>query len=513
MRPTTSDASGSLTGEATGQIRGSSLLLVGRVLSVGLNFATQVILVRYLTKMDYGVLAYALSMATVGQTIVTFGLDRTLTRFASIYDEQRRFGILLGTIAFQVAVVTLLGATLLIGALVLQGWIGSTLIEDPGAAEVLVLLLVLAPIQALDDVLVGLFAVFNQPRAIFVRRHVIAPVLRLSVVGAMVFAGLDLMTIAGGYVLASGVGFALYVPRLVRLLRERLVLTRAAMKTFAVPHREILGFAIPLLSTDLVYVLMNATDVVLLGYFHDAEAVATYRVVMPAAHLNQIVFTAFTLLFTPVASRLFARSDLDGIRRLYWHTAIWMAVFSFPIFAVTFSLAEPITVALYGEAYRDSGVILALLSFGYYFNVALGFNGLTLRVFGKIRYTVVVNLVAAVANVLLNLLLIPPLGALGAGLGTASTLVLHNVLKQWGLRRGTGISFFDRTYLPGYVSIAAGAVIVYAFYAFFVTPLYLDLAVLGLVSIGVFSVNRRLLHLGSVFPELRRVPLIGRYLV
>jgi O-antigen/teichoic acid export membrane protein len=498
--------------ETAQQIRGSSLLLVGRVLSVGLNFATQVILVRYLTKLDYGIFAYALSLAVVGQTIVTFGLDRTLTRFASIYDEQRRFGLLLGTVAFQVATVTILGAVLLIGALALQGWLATSLIQEPGAAKLLVLLLLLAPIQALDDVLVGLFAVFHQPQLIFVRRHVLAPGLRLATVALLIFIAADLWAIAAGYVVAAAIGLALYLPRLVRLLRDQEVFTRAALSTVSVPYREILGFAVPLLTTDLVYVLMNASDVVLLGYFHHAEEVAKYRVVMPAAHLNQLVFTAFTLLFTPVASRLFARADLARIRQLYWQTAIWMAVCSFPIFAVTFSLADPITVLLYGERYRGSGVILALLSFGYYFNVALGFNGLTLRVFGKVRYTVVVNVITAIANVGLNLLLIPRFGAVGAGIATASILVLHNVLKQLGLRFGTGISLFDPVYLPTYLSIAAGAGVVYAFYAYINSPLYVDLGALAVVSIAIFIANRRLMHLSGVFPELRRLPILGRFL-
>ena len=61
------------------QIRGSSLLLVGRVLSVGVNFGIQILIVRYLTKADYGAFAYALSLVALGSSIATFGLDRSIT--------------------------------------------------------------------------------------------------------------------------------------------------------------------------------------------------------------------------------------------------------------------------------------------------------------------------------------------------------------------------------------------------------------------------------------------------
>ena len=49
----------------------------------------------------------------------------------------------------------------------------------------------------------------------------------------------------------------------------------------------------------------------------------------------------------------------------------------------------------------------AILSFGYYFNAALGQNSLMLRVFGNVSYLVVGNLVAAIINLGLDLLLIP----------------------------------------------------------------------------------------------------------
>src|SRR5689334_23575749 len=44
------------------QIRGSSLFLFGRMLSLGISFFTQVLMVRYLSTRDYGELAYGLAM-------------------------------------------------------------------------------------------------------------------------------------------------------------------------------------------------------------------------------------------------------------------------------------------------------------------------------------------------------------------------------------------------------------------------------------------------------------------
>ena len=74
------------------QIRGSSLMLVGRSLSLAVNFAIQILIVWHLSKANYGAFAYALSFVTLGQTLVTFGLDRATTRFVPIFHEQRDYG-------------------------------------------------------------------------------------------------------------------------------------------------------------------------------------------------------------------------------------------------------------------------------------------------------------------------------------------------------------------------------------------------------------------------------------
>ena len=90
-------------------LRGSSLLLVGRGISVLANFATQVLIVRHLSKADFGVFAYALSIVAMGQSVAALGVDRAVSRFVPMYDEHREDGKLLGTLAVAIGTILLLG--------------------------------------------------------------------------------------------------------------------------------------------------------------------------------------------------------------------------------------------------------------------------------------------------------------------------------------------------------------------------------------------------------------------
>lgn len=494
------------------QIRGSSLLLAGRLLSKGATLAIQVLIVRHLTKSEFGAFAYGLSVVSVVQTIVTFGLDRAVTRFVPIFHERGEYRKLFGTFFMVVGSLLVVGLVAVGCTFALYAFAGDALVADPLARSLLLVLVFLAPIDAIDAVLVGMFAVFAKPRAIFVRRYLLAPVLRLAVVLALVLGGFSVYFLAVGWVASSLVGVAVCTVLLVQLLRQEGLLGRARLREIEIPWRPVLSFTLPLLSSDLLFAAMHVMDTVLLERFHGTTAVAGYRAVYPAANLNTLVFASFGTLFTPLAARMFARDDRAGIDHLYWQTAVWIAVLSFPIFIATFSFAEPVTVLLFGDAYRDSALILAILAVGQYVNAATGMNGLTLKVYGKLKYVFLLNVATLVVTVAVNLILIPPYGALGAALGTTATLLVHNFLKQAGVGAYTGVRFFDPHYLRVYGLIAGTAAVLFATRRAFEAPLALDVALAVLGSLVVLRGSRRLLDFETTLPELGRIPLLARLL-
>ncbi len=495
--------------ETRGQIRGSSLLLAGRALSMVVNLGVQVLIVRHLSQSDFGAFAYAMSFVALAQTVATLGLDRSVARFAARYEATGDRQRLLGVLVLTVGTTLLLGAAMVTLVHGLQGWLGGTLVSDPTALALLPIVVMLAPIEALDQISIGMFATFAAPRAIFVRRYVLAPGLRLAVVGLLVATGSDATFLATGYVLAGAGGLLLYSVVLVRVMRARGVLAGMRVRDVRLPVRELFAFTIPMVTTDLVYIVMGLSDAVLLGHYADTEAVGAVRAITPAAKAVQLVMTSFGLLFLPAAARLLAREDQRGLDRLYWTTASWLTVLTFPVFVLTFALAEPVTVTMFGDRYASSATYLALLSLGYYVQVVLGFNGMMLKVYGRLRYVVGINVTVALANLGLNVLLIPRWGPLGAAIGTCASLVLFNLLKHAGLRR-TGLALFHPETVRVYGQVVGATLFVVAVQQLLDPPLPVGLVAAGLASLWLLWWARPLLALDDTFPELRRVPLLGR---
>lgn len=490
------------------QVRGSSLLFAGRLLSLGANLVVQVLIVRTLGRGEFGAFALALSIVTLAQLGATLGIDRALPRFLALYDERGEHARLAGAVVLSVGSVLALGlVTVLVAALAGRQLLGDGR-DAPEAAAILAILIFLAPIRAMEEVQLAILATFARPRALFLRRHVLAPALSLTVVGLLVVRDADAAFLAAGYVVAGALGLAVSVSLAWSALAARGVPTQLRRREVDVPWAAMASFAFPLITTDALYLLVNSSDAIFLASWHGTDAVAAVRAVVPIATLTMLVMTSFTPLYTPLAARLHARSDGMAMPDLYWQTAIWIAVTTFPVFLVTVALAAPLTTLLFGQEYASSAPYLVILSAAYYVNAALGFNGLTVRILGRLRPLVVVNVVAAVLNIGLNLLLVPSYGALGAVITTAVTLVAHNVMKQLALR-GTSVEPMRRDALPVYLLIVGLTIGVAVVAQVLPDDLPASVLMAGLTLVAVATLwlfARPHLRVAAIFPEVLRLP-------
>jgi len=160
-------------------IRGSSLLLGGQCLSLGINFAAQVLVVRYFSTGDYGALAFGLGIVGLFQIVAVLGLNEAVARFVPIYHQNREYEKLVGTILLATGAVILSGVIII---LAVYGPLSHFLTQEKLALRLLTILIFLVPIEAADTLLDALFASFAGTRDIFFRKYMLGPGLKFGVV-------------------------------------------------------------------------------------------------------------------------------------------------------------------------------------------------------------------------------------------------------------------------------------------------------------------------------------------
>ena len=494
---------------ARDHIRGSSLFLVGNVVSLAITFLPHLVLVRYLPTEAFGHLAYALSLVAVGKTY-SLGFNEAMSRFVPIYHARREPSKVLGSIIVVFALSLLISGLLIAIFAVASGPILVLLTKGREPAGLLLILMFLVPLETAELLIMNLFACFTRTREIFWGR-LFAPMLRVIVITLVVFRHMTLPSLASGYVLVELFTVVVFGTLVVFELRKQKLLQN--LSNVVLPFREIFSFSVPLMLSNVLGMIGNSIPVLLLGYFHPISTVAYYRVVLPAAVLSSMIPGNFIPLYLPSASRLFAKDNMAGINHLFWETSLWMSVLAFPIFLLTTCFAGPLTNFLYGIRYAPSAPILAILSLGYFFNVIFAFSGLTLKVLGKIRVMVILNTVTPIIIIGFNLLLIPRYGAIGAAVATSAGLIIQNLLRQLCLWRwGGGINFFETRFASFFLVLGSSAIGLYLIRMFTPNSIYVAVALALAVSTFVLWLVKKKLKIAEVFPEIVRLPVVGRIL-
>ena len=189
--------------------------------------------------------------------------------------------------------------------------------------------------------------------------------------------------------------------------------------------RQMLSFGLPFFPVLLSGWLIDASDRYLLELFRSRAEVGYYGLAYKIAQVMQIAVLAFSMGWAPLRYRIFARPDApDVYRRLTTYYVLAAGVLGVGI-AV---FAREIVALVSPPSYAPAADVVPLLVLAY---ALYGLYIMTVTGMGVTRKTAPmawIGATAAVANIGLNLILIPPLGMQAA----AATTVLANVVLAAG---------------------------------------------------------------------------------
>ncbi len=484
-------------------------MIVGRLIALAINFIAQIALVRYLSRDDYGTFANVFAIISILQVLVAFGMPETVARSISISRERGEYGRIAGILAVAGLTVVGVGLSVILLTFLADDPLSRILVEDnqADASQLLLILILLVPVESLNQLFTNLFASFSRPSAIFWRRFVLAPLLKLLAVAILMLGSFGIIAYGWLLLTAGALGLLLNIIFFSQVLASEGYLDHFRSATPVWPVRELLGFAIPVLTSSMIWLLMEFGSAVLLGWLSVASEVAAYQASIQVARLNQILLLSMATLFTPVAARLFARHDHQAIDQLYWQTARVIFVLNLPVLLMTSAFAPQTVALLFGQQYADAAAVMAILALGYAVNNLTGYNNALLQTYRQLRYAVITDLGTLIASLGLSLLLIPRYGAVGAALATSLTQVLLNLVRQFGMQRRVGIGGFAPEYVRMFVlfMLLTSGLALLGWLLPVPAPVCIVIALLA--SGVVWHLDRRRLQLETLFPELLRFSL------
>lgn len=201
---------------------------------------------------------------------------------------------------------------------------------------------------------------------------------------------------------------------------------------------KLFRYGLPLTATFALGFFIKSSDRFLLGYFLGAEDVGLYAVgANLAQHTIAMLMMVVNLAAFPLAvdaleksGRRAANGQLEQNFTLLFATAL-------PACVGVCMLAPNIATVLLGEAFRASAsIVIPVITIGSLLaGIKAFYFDLSFQLGQKTMGQVWVSLVAALVNILLNLILIPRFGLLGAAFSMVATYCVGLLLSiVWGRR-------------------------------------------------------------------------------
>lgn len=271
--------------------------------------------------------------------------------------------------------------------------------------------------------------------------------------------------------------------------------------------RSYMRFGLPLALTSVIGLVVQYTDIFVIGILWDPSAVGHYALAMRVAGVASIASIAVGAVLFPRFTALFALGDRARALAVFQAAERYSLMVMAPAAAGLVSLAHVLLTFGKDEYLRAAGPLQALA-----LSVVVGALAapLSSKFLGDnaVRVAVISASLSAVLNLVLNLLLVPKslggLGPTGAGLASlAAGMASYAYLRQRA-RRSYGLPWFEASL----VRIAAAALVAGLFWwlaAQLAPPGWLarfwQVGVLGAVGLVVYGASLALMG------ELRKADL------
>ena len=192
--------------------------------------------------------------------------------------------------------------------------------------------------------------------------------------------------------------------------------------------RTFFKFTKTMILISFMAVILNKIDRIMLGIFMSSDIVGIYSIAAKIAALGSFILLSSNMIFSSIISELFSSDKLDLLHDIYRSITKWVFLISFSIIN-SFWFFPKIMLRFFGEEYIIGSLVLIILSISRLIEVIPGANGYLLSMTGRENINLFNNIIMAFTNIVLNIILIPLYGMIGAAIATAISISLVNIIK------------------------------------------------------------------------------------
>lgn len=192
---------------------------------------------------------------------------------------------------------------------------------------------------------------------------------------------------------------------------------------------DILRTSYPMALSAISYFLMQSTDVLFISAYDTFESVAYYSIAVKLATVTALALISVNIVIAPKIASIYNDKNFSELKLILKKATRINVLISLPIIILLICFSEYI-LSMFGINYILAKNALWILLIAQFFNSITGPSALYLNMTGRQKKLNVILLISLIINVVLNILLVPTFGMLGAAIATTTSFVLSKVFAS-----------------------------------------------------------------------------------
>ena len=206
--------------------------------------------------------------------------------------------------------------------------------------------------------------------------------------------------------------------------------------------KKYLSFGVPQIPSAALLWIMDSSDRYLITGFLGLSQTGIYSASYGIGTLMYLFYFPISFVVFPVVTRLWEKGDISGVKRyLEYSTKIFLFL-GIPGFAGIYVLSKPLLVILSTSAFAVGGGILTfLIALSTIFLGIYQINLYIIYLIERVKLMPIIVGLSALTNILINIVLIPKIGIIGAAISTLVSYALLALIVMIWAKSSIGYRF------------------------------------------------------------------------
>lgn len=222
--------------------------------------------------------------------------------------------------------------------------------------------------------------------------------------------------------------------------------------------KDMISYSRPLIANSIAWWINNASDRYILNFFCGLSVTGIYSVSSKIPSVLNIFQSIFSQAWSLSAVKEFDEDDSNGFFTMTYslYNSSMVIVCSLIII-----LNRAFAKILYANAFYDAWICVPWLSIAIIFGALSGYLGGFFSATKKSKVYAKSTVIGAICNIILNLVLIPTIGMLGAAIATTICYIITWYIRLFQVKRFVKMKIELRKHVISYIILITQSIIFY----------------------------------------------------